>query len=110
MINFPKGIEAYASKHSDRESSLLYDLAQETSQLIPNSDSTGSLHTIGTLLRLLVQVSDAKNILEIGTYTGYSAICMSEGMSKDGKLVTIDINEELKPIIDNFLMKSPKKP
>jgi len=45
-------------------------------------------------------------ILEIGTYTGYAALCMAEGLKPDGKLITIDRNEELKPILDKYLLKS----
>ncbi len=95
MISFPEGIEEYAAKHSDRESSLLYDLSEETRQ-VTNSQTSGSLHTIGTLLRLLVQISEAKNILEIGTYTGYTALSMAMGLDDDnGKVITLDENEEL---------------
>src|SRR5690606_8072493 len=43
----------------------------------------------------------------IGTYTGYSALCFAEGLTKDGKIITIDINDELKPILDKFLLSSP---
>lgn len=101
MINFPKGIEEYAAKHSDRESSLLYDLSEET-RASTNSQTAGSLHTIGTLLRLLVEVSHAKNILEIGTYTGYTALSMAMGLDDDGKVITLDENETLTNIGKKF--------
>ena len=105
MIPFPEGIEEYATKHSDRESSLLYDLSQETNQ-ISQTTAANPLHTIGTLLRLLVQVSGAKNALEIGTYTGYTALSIAGGMSDDGKLITLDDNEELTKIAKRYWTQS----
>ncbi len=105
MITFSEGIEEYAAKHSDRESSLLYDLSEET-RSVTNSQTAGSLHTIGTLLRLLVQISEAKNVLEIGTYTGYTALSIAMGLEEDGKVLTLDENEELTEVAKKYWEQS----
>jgi predicted O-methyltransferase YrrM len=56
---------------------------------------------------MLVQMMRAKTILEIGTYTGYSALCMAEGLPEDGRLITLDINDELQWIQDKYFTQSP---
>lgn len=89
MISLPDGIEEYALKHSDRESSILYDLAKET-RLSAEHPEMMSGHMLGTLLRMLVGISQAKMILEIGTFTGYSTLCMAMGLPEDGKIITCD--------------------
>ena len=58
---------------------------------------------------MLSQMSQPKYILEIGTYTGYSALCLAEGMQKDGKLITIEKNEELKEKVASYLSQSDYK-
>ena len=107
MDFLPEAIEQYVQDYTEQETDLLSELSRETylKVLVPRMLSG---HVQGRVLSMISHMVKPKYILEIGTYTGYSAICMAEGMSEDGKLVTIDINEELKPIIDNFLMKSPK--
>ena len=62
-------------------------------------------HVQGRLLSLFSNMIRPKNILEIGTYTGYSAICMAEGLAEGGKLVTIDINEELEDRVSMDISK-----
>jgi predicted O-methyltransferase YrrM len=64
-------------------------------------------HLQGRVLKMLVQMMRAKTILEIGTYTGYSALCMAEGLPDEGRLITIDINDELQWIQDKYFMLSP---
>ena len=63
-------------------------------------------HLQGRVLSMLSKLVRPKNILEIGTYTGYSALCLAEGMRKDGKLHTIDINEELNNFQRKYFDKS----
>jgi predicted O-methyltransferase YrrM len=66
-------------------------------------------HYQGQLLKFLVEMIQPKTILEIGTYTGYSAIAMAEGLPEDGKLITIDTNIELEKLIDSFVCQAELK-
>ena len=94
-MNFlPEKLDDYVVVHSQQEPKLLQDLTRETWQkvLAPRMLSG---HFQGRVLSMISKLIHPKNILEIGTYTGYSAICLAEGMQKDGQLHTIDINEEL---------------
>jgi predicted O-methyltransferase YrrM len=63
-------------------------------------------HLQGQVLRMFSQMIRPKNIVEIGTYTGYSALCMVDGLQDGGKLVTVDVNEELKDMIDRYVERS----
>lgn len=94
MDFLPKKIDQYVVAHSQEEPPLLQQLSKETWQkvLAPRMLSG---HLQGRVLSMLSKLIHPKNILEIGTYTGYSALCLAEGMQKDGKLHTIDNNEEL---------------
>ncbi len=87
-------LEAYLSQNSQEEPPLLTALTRETHlKVLQPRMITG--HFQGRVLSLLSKILRPKSILEIGTYTGYSAICLAEGLDKDGILHTIDINEEL---------------
>lgn len=90
----PKDIEDYAENHTEPESDLLQQLNRETHARVLNPRMLSG-HLQGRLLSLLSKLVKPRRILEIGTYTGYSALCMAEGLADDGLLVTIDINEEL---------------
>lgn len=94
MDFLPDKIDDYATKHSQDEPELLQELGRETwlKVLAPRMLSG---HFQGRVLSMLSKLIRPKNILEIGTYTGYSALCLAEGMAEDGQLHTIDINEEL---------------
>lgn len=94
MDFLPEDIENYVVAHSQPEPELLQQLNRETWQkvLAPRMLSG---HLQGRVLSMLSKLLQPKNILEIGTYTGYSALCLAEGMQKDGQLHTIDVNEEL---------------
>lgn len=87
-------INDYIEKHSQPEPELLKQLNRETWQkvLAPRMLSG---HLQGRVLSMLSKLIRPENILEIGTYTGYSAICLAEGMKSNGEIHTIDINEEL---------------
>src|SRR5690625_4024678 len=89
-----KKIETYVEEHSQNEPELLQKLNKETWENI-HSPRMLSGHYQGRLLSMLSKLLQPKTILEIGTYTGYSAICMAEGLQPDGKLHTIDINKDL---------------
>lgn len=90
----PEDLEDYIVKHSEDEPELLQKLSRETFQKILQPRMLSG-HYQGRLLSLISKLKNPKNILEIGTYTGYSALCLAEGMQKNGELHTIDINEEL---------------
>jgi len=98
-------IEDYALAHSQPESALLKRLNRDTHAniLMPRMLSG---HMQGNLLSMLSKMIQPKQILEIGTYTGYSAICLAQGLQKDGKLHTIDINEELELMVRSFFNES----
>lgn len=94
MDILPDKINNYVEKHSQVEPELLQKLNRETWQkMIAPRMLSG--HFQGRVLSMLSKLIQPKNILEIGTYTGYSALCLAEGMQEHGELHTIDINEEL---------------
>ncbi len=97
-------ISAYAEEHTSPESALLKELNRETNAkvLMPRMLSG---HLQGQLLSMLSHMIQPKQVLEIGTYTGYSAICLASGLQEGGCLHTIDINDELSPMVNSFLTK-----
>lgn len=107
MDFLPQDIEQYAEDHSQEEPQLLKELNLETWQtvLAPRMLS-GPLQ--GRLLSLIASLVRPKAILEIGTYTGYSALCLAEGLPEDGVLHTIDRNAELKRLQQKYFDRSGK--
>jgi predicted O-methyltransferase YrrM len=101
-------IEQYALEHSQEESTLLNDLNRQTHLNILKPRMLSG-HLQGRILSMLSQSIQPKTILEIGTYTGYSALCMAEGLQNDGVLYTIDINKELAPFAQKYFNKSSYK-
>ncbi|RKN78400.1 O-methyltransferase [Ulvibacterium marinum] len=98
-------LEEYIAAHSQEEPEVLQELTRETHlKVVRPRMLTG--HFQGRVLSLLSKILGPKNILEIGTYTGYSAICLAEGLSNQGKLHTIDKNEELYEIQRRYFNKS----
>ena len=106
MDFLPEKINDYVEKHSQAEPELLQRLNRETSQKIL-APRMLSGHLQGRILSMLSKLVHPENILEIGTYTGYSALCLAEGMNKNGELHTIDINEELFDFQRNYFDQSP---
>ncbi len=100
-----KALDDYCVAHTQKEPDTLKQLSKETWQkiLIPRMLSG---HFQGRLLSLISKILAPKSILEIGTYTGYSTLCLAEGLAKDGKIHTIDINEELVDIQQKYFQKS----
>lgn len=100
-----KKIEDYISAHSDKEPQILADLNRETwaKVLMPRMLSG---HIQGRVLSLFSNLLRPLNIIEIGTYTGYSALCLAEGIKKEGELHTIEINEEHALIAEKYFKKS----
>jgi len=84
----------YLAEHSEQEPKLLQELARETHLKILQPRMLSGAYQ-GRLLALLSKLIAPKHILEIGTYTGYSALCLAEGLQANGQIDTIDINEEL---------------
>ncbi len=95
----------YCINHSGDEPEILQKLARETHVKMINPRMLSG-HFQGRFLKMMVQLTGAKNILEIGTFTGYSAICMAEGLPSDGRLDTIDVNPELEEMVKKYLMES----
>jgi predicted O-methyltransferase YrrM len=105
MHFIPEDIDDYLVRHSEDEPELLKQLSRETHQKILQPRMlTG--HYQGRVLSMISKLVNPKNILEIGTYTGYSALCLAEGLQKDGALHTIDINEELFDFQRKYFEKS----
>ncbi len=92
----------YCLAHSSPEPTLLTSLSRETHVKVL-SPRMLSGHLQGRFLSLLCKMMCASRILEIGTYTGYSAICMAEGLTESGKLYTIDINAELESMVEKYI-------
>lgn len=106
-MNFlPEDIDRYVEAHTGAEPELLQQLTRETWQKIINPRMLSG-HLQGRILKMFVQMMRANTILEIGTYTGYSALCMAEGLQTNGRLITIDINDELQWIQDKYFSLSP---
>ncbi len=107
MEFLPEKIDQYANDLTTPDSELLQSLERET-HLKVLSPRMLSGHLQGRVLSLISHLMRPNYILEIGTYTGYSAICLAEGLHPDGRLITIDRNDELETILSKYLLKSPK--
>ncbi len=105
MHFLPEAIEQYATDHSENEPQILQELTRETHLKVIQPRMLSG-HFQGRFLSLISKMIAPKAILEIGTYTGYSAISMAEGLQADGVLHTIDVNEELEEIQQKFFEKS----
>lgn len=98
-------LEAYVQKHSEKEPELLQQLARETHLKILQPRMLSGAYQ-GRLLSILSKLISPKQILEIGTYTGYSALCLAEGLHPKGHIDTIDMNEELADIQRRYFIAS----
>lgn len=87
-------LDDYCGEHTSEEDALLQKINRET-HLEVLQPRMLSGHLQGRFLSMISKLKQPKRILEIGTYTGYSALCLAEGLAKEGKLITIDVNEEL---------------
>ena len=106
MNNFiNKDIFEYSEKYSQQEPEILQELNRETHLKILNPRMLSGFFQ-GRLLSVISKLIKPKKVLEIGTYTGYSAICIAEGMNKNGIIHTIDKNEELNTIQKKYFKKS----
>lgn len=91
MDFLPPGLEAYCTDHSQPEPPLLAELARETREGVPMPQMLSG-HLQGRVLALFSQLLRPRVIVEVGTYTGYSALCLAEGLAPDGVLHTIDVD------------------
>lgn len=106
-MNFlPEKIDDYVVNHSQKEPELLQQLNKETWQKVLNPRMlSGGFQ--GRILAMISKLIQPKTILEIGTYTGYSALCLAEGLQQNGTLFTIDKNEELEDFARKYFEQSP---
>jgi caffeoyl-CoA O-methyltransferase len=95
-------VDNYVVSHSQAEPELLDKLNREThlNVLMPRMLSG---HLQGRVLSMLSHMVNPKYVMEIGTYTGYSALCLAEGLQEGGKVFTVDINEELEPMVRRYV-------
>lgn len=100
-----EAISNYSEQHTEAESTLLNELNRET-HLKAMSPRMLSGHLQGRVLSFISKLASPKNILEIGTYTGYSALCLAEGLQAEGKLITIDPNEETNVMASKYFQRS----
>ena len=105
MDFLPKEINDYCEKYTQDEGEILYQLNRETHQKILRPRMLSG-HLQGQLLMFFAKMISPDKILEIGTYTGYSAICLARGLKEGGELHTIDINEELEDFAYSFFQKA----
>ena len=108
MHFLPEELDNYVIKHSQAEPKILQELGRETWQKVLNPRMLSGAFQ-GRVLSMISKLIQPKSILEIGTYTGYSALCLAEGLSKEGRLYTIDKNEELEELQYKYFQKSDYK-
>jgi predicted O-methyltransferase YrrM len=105
MHFFPEALERFAEEHTKPESELLKELSRETYARIYMPQMISG-HLQGQFLRIISLLVQPENILDIGTFTGYSSICLSSGLQQGGKLFTIDVNEELKEMAERYFQRA----
>lgn len=99
-------IDAYMAAHSDAEPAWLATIARETHVRTINPRMLSG-HFAGRILKMLVRMVRPQRVLEIGTFTGYSALCLAEGLPADGHVDTIEIDDELEDFIRENIRQSP---
>ena len=100
-------IATYIEQHSDPESALLAQINRETNVLTLNPHMLSG-HVQGRVLSMFAKMIQPQRILELGTFTGYSALCLAEGLHADGVLDTIEINDELEDMICRNISSEPR--
>ena len=101
-------LDDYVCRHSSDEPALLQELNRETHLKVLQPRMLSG-HFQGRVLSMISKLLRPEKILEIGTYTGYSALCFAEGLAENGRLITIDVNEELEPMVRRYFERSPYK-
>jgi caffeoyl-CoA O-methyltransferase len=105
MDFIPEDINEYCEKHSTQESDVLKSLNRHTNVNVLRPRMLSG-HLQGQLLSMFSNMIKPVRVLEIGTYTGYSAICLAKGIPKQGELITIDCNEELEELANDYFIKA----
>jgi caffeoyl-CoA O-methyltransferase len=100
-----KKLEQYIEQHSTPEDPILEDLYRQTHIRFLNPNMVSG-HLQGKLLEFISKMIRPENILEIGTFTGYSAICLSKGLNPGGKLITIELNDELTDFAHSYFVRA----
>jgi caffeoyl-CoA O-methyltransferase len=99
-------LNAYLTAHSSPPTAVLRELADETEYLFPNESGLQIAPEQGTLMTLLTRLSGARTGIEIGTFTGYSSICLARGLGPNGHLICCDINEEWTSVAQKYWEKA----
>jgi len=105
LFHDPELLDRYLSEHSSQEDPVLTDLARHTylNEVHPNMLSG---HILGSFLTLFSTLLSPERILEVGTFTGYSAICLARGLREGGSLITLEVNDELRAISLEYFRKA----
>ena len=99
-------LDEYVLSHSDAEPEYLHRLWRATNvHMLHGRMASG--HLQGRLLKMLVKMVNPQNIIEVGTFSGYSALCMAEGLSEQGHLYTFEVNDEQEPFTREWIENSP---
>jgi caffeoyl-CoA O-methyltransferase len=102
----PPPVEEYAQAHTERPAPIFQELREATYARMQSPQmQVGRME--GTFLRILVKLARARRVLELGTFTGYSALMMAEGLPDDGELVTCDIDQKAEAMARDFFARSP---
>jgi caffeoyl-CoA O-methyltransferase len=104
----PEDLQAYCDNHSSQENEVLKNLNRHTNANILQPRMISG-HFQGRFLSMISNMIKPKYILEIGTYTGYSALCLAEGLQENGKLFTIDVNPENEDLVNEYIEKAGMK-
>ena len=100
-----KALHQYILDHIDEEDPVLTELDRETNLKVLGARMISG-HLQGQVLTMLTKMIRPKSILELGTFTGYSAICLAKGLPEDGKLITIEVDDELESLAANYFEKA----
>ncbi|MDR3286920.1 MAG: O-methyltransferase [Prevotellaceae bacterium] len=106
MLEKDKEIEKYIASHTSVEDDLLHEIYRKTNLSVIQTRMISG-HVQGKILEFFSKMIQPKNVLEIGTFTGYSAICLAKGLQADGELHSIDINDEILETAKIMIAKSP---
>ena len=104
-MNRTKEIDQYILQHIEPEDKVLSELSRETHLKVLGARMISG-HLQGQVLIMLAKMVQPQNILEIGTFTGYSAICLAKGLAENGKLITIEIDDQLEDFAHKYFVKA----